>query len=78
MAQFTARGKLDDGSSFNINLPSAGNFMQALAGIGKLLSDKLGPRAGAVTSLKIGATSEETFKLRDKSAPKKPAKGAAK
>jgi hypothetical protein len=66
--QFKARGKLDDGSAFNIRLPQAQNFMQAFAGVGKLLGDKLGQRAGAIVKLTIGAEEvEETFKLRDKS-----------
>lgn len=62
--QFKARGKLDDGTAFSIRLPSATNFMQAFAGVGKMLESKLGPRAGAIVALRIAVEeTEETFKL---------------
>ena len=70
--QFKARGKLDDGTPFSIRLPGATNFMQAFSGVGKMLADKLGNRAGAIVSLRIAAEEAgETFTLRKPKKAKK-------
>lgn len=62
--QFRAKGKLDDGTSFSIRLPAAANFMAAFAGVGRMLEQKLGSRAGAVVRLSISAEeADESFKL---------------
>lgn len=62
--QFRAKGKLDDGTAFSIRLPSASNFMAAHAGVGKMLEQKLGPRAGAIVRLSISVEeTSESFKL---------------
>lgn len=65
------RGKTDDGSTFGARLPSAPNFMAALATASKMIGDKLGGKAGTVVKFSLGIEeATETFAVRKPKAKK--------